>query len=570
MNCELSCHLEVQEPGLADITKTVAHLVGFLRDHGISDDSFLREFELAAAEAVNNATEHGCSSSQKKFFCVWLSLRPDSVELRVMDPSGFEGWKEEASLPDDPFAEGGRGHFLMAQMTDEILHERENGCHVLVLRKRFSHRWQYEPGQAETTISEMTDELVSSYEMINTLVGLGEWLATAPDMYAFMDGALERLCRVTGAETAYVRFEDQGKLALLRQWGKMLRTPPAILDVMEPGVETGVFRAGSEITLPMDFLLPDNDPMSGILVSGFVSPVMFKDKKRGVLVMGRTIPSQFFDAGKLKIARMVADYLGIIVTLGELQKRRGAEERALRDLEIAAQIQLSLMPNEFSSARGLDIYGTCRPALQAGGDYFDVLVLPDQSILCIMADVMGKGLSAALVAAMLRTNLHAIVASSQTDPGGIIAQINRLMSRDLIKLEMFITMVCVWISPDRDKILLASAGHLASILQKADGQILQIDGAGIPVGIFHDSAYFSHATPFGAKDRILLYTDGIIEATAEDDSMFEIGRLKSSLETSLALSSRETVDHLLDDVAAFAGRETSSDDRTLILISRLP
>jgi sigma-B regulation protein RsbU (phosphoserine phosphatase) len=227
------------------------------------------------------------------------------------------------------------------------------------------------------------------------------------------------------------------------------------------------------------------------------------------------------------------------------------------------------MPSEFSSARGLDIYGTCRPALQTGGDYFDVLVLPDQSILCTMADVMGKGLSAALVAAMLRTNLHAIVATSETDPGGIIAQINRLMSRDLIKLEMFITMVCIWISSDRDKVLLASAGHLASILQKSDGKIVEIDGAGIPVGIFPDSPYFSQATTLGVRDRILLYTDGIVEAAGEDESMFEIGRLKSSLEASLSLSSRATVDHLLDDVAAFAGKETPSDDRTLILISRI-
>ena len=569
MNSELSCSLEVQEPGLGDITKTVMYLMGFLRDHGISDDVFLGQFELATAEAINNATEHGCSASEKKFFRVWLHLRAESVELRVMDPSDFGGWKGEASLPDDPFAEGGRGHFLMAQMTDEIRHEKEDGCHVLILRKSISQRWQYEPGLAETTISEMTDELVSSYELINTLVGLGEWLATAPDMYAFMDGALERLCQVTGAETAYVRFEDHGKLALLRQWGDTLTSPSSVLDVTDAGVEADVFRTGREITLPMDFVLPPNDPMRGMLVSGFVSPVLFKDQKRGVLVMGRTTPSQFFDAGKLKIARMVADYLGIIVTLGELQRRRGSEERALRDLEIAAQIQLSLMPNDFSSAQGFDIFGTCRPALQAGGDYFDVLVLPDQSVLCTLADVMGKGLSAALVAAMLRTNLHAIVAGNQSDPGRILAQVNRLMSRDLIKLEMFITMVCIWIPPGRDKILHASAGHLSNILQKAAGEILPIDGAGVPLGIFHDSSYTSQETPFGVGDRILLYTDGIIEATGADDTLFEVDRLKSSLGASRSLSSKATVDNLLNDVAAFAGKETPADDRTLILISRI-
>lgn len=569
MNCRISCCFEVQNPGLKDSSETVIGVRGFLCDHGVGDRAFLNDFEVAVAEAINNAVIHGCSKATKKFFRVDVSLRAEGVELRVMDPSDFEGWKHPPRLPDDPFDESGRGYYLMSQMTDELLHEKEDGCHVLILRKRFSESaWSYSPGESDRTITEMTDELVSSYEMISTMVGLGQWLATAPDMYAFMDGALERLCDVTGSETAYVRFEEQGELRLLRQWGRSLKSPEAILAALGEGTESEVFRTGNEITLPMDFILPADDPLGGRLISGFVAPVLFKDQRRGVLVMGRTKASQFFDAGKLKIARMVAEYLGIIVTLGELQKRRGDEERALRDLEIAAQIQLSLMPQDFSNLRDLDLYGTCRPALQAGGDYFDVLVLPDQSILCVMADVMGKGLPAALLANMLRTNLHAIVASQVDSPGEIITKANALMSRDLIKLEMFITMVCAWISPDRSQIRHASAGHLASLLQKSDGEILQIDGAGMPVGIFHDSAYASYSTPFLPGDRLLLYTDGIVEAAAANGSMFEMEGVKDSLARSRPLASRDTIDKLLNEVALFSGNETPSDDRTVVLISR--
>lgn len=569
MNCHISCCFEAKNPDLKDSSEAVIGVRGFLRDHGVGDDAFLNNFEVAVAEAINNAVIHGCAKSAEKFFRVSLSLRAEDVELRVMDPSDFGGWSHPPALPDDPFDESGRGYYLMSQMTDELLHEKENGCHVLILRKRFSESvWSYNPGEPDRTITEMTDELVSSYEMISTMVGLGQWLATAPDMYAFMDGALERLCDVTGSETAYVRFEDQGALKLLRQWGTSLKPPAELLDPLGRGTEAEVFRTGNEITLPMDFSLPADDPLSGGLISGFVAPVLFKDQRRGALVMGRTNPSQFYDAGKLKIARMVAEYLGIIVTLGELQKRRGSEERALRDLEIAAQIQLSLMPQEFSSLRDLDLYGTCRPALQAGGDYFDVLVLPDQSILCVMADVMGKGLPAALLANMLRTNLHAIVASQVDSPGEIITKTNALMSRDLIKLEMFITMACAWISPDRSQIRHASAGHLASLLQKSDGEILQIEGVGMPVGIFHDSAYASYSTPFHAGDRLLLYTDGIVEAAAADGSMFELEGIKSCLTRARPLSSRETIDNLLNEVALFSGNETPSDDRTVVLISR--
>jgi serine phosphatase RsbU (regulator of sigma subunit) len=142
------------------------------------------------------------------------------------------------------------------------------------------------------------------------------------------------------------------------------------------------------------------------------------------------------------------------------------------------------------------------------------------------------------------------------------------MSRDLIKLEMFITMVVVWISSDRRQIRLASAGHLASMLQKAGGEVVQIDGVGMPLGIFHDSTYSSQVRDFGSGDRLLLYTDGIIEANAADGSMFEIDGVRACLEGSQGLSSRETVDKLLEQVAAFSDNEALSDDRTVLLVSR--
>ena len=567
MKCELTCCLDVEDPVLGDVPKALEQLVGFLRDHGVTDDIFLNQFELAAAEAINNAAEHGCAEGQQKFFRARLYLRSDYVELRVVDPSDFTGVIEPA-LPDDPFQEGGRGYFIMNHLTDELLHEQENGCHVLVLRKRFAVAgWQYRPGQADQIVTDIAEELVSSYELINTMVSLGEWLAMAQDMIAFMDGALEKLCNVTGAEIAYVRIEKEGKLQMLREWGESLNPIRENLLCGVSDVEAGVYRSGKELTLPEGSKPLEDDPLADILSSGFVSPIIFNDQIRGVLVMGKTHPAPFFDAGKLKVARMVAEYLGIIIALGELQKRRAAEQLALRDLEIASQIQLSLMPQNFTSFPGLDLYGTCRPALQSGGDYFDILTLPDQSTLCVMADVMGKGLPAALLATMLRTNLHAIVASEATYPGDIITKVNRLMSNDLIKLEMFITMVCVWISADRGQVLTASAGHLSAMLQKEGGTINEIEGTGIPVGIFNESVYVSERTAFEPGDRILLYTDGIIEAT-DGETMFEIEGVKLALSQSASLSSRDTVDKLLNEVALFSGERAPSDDRTIILITR--
>jgi serine phosphatase RsbU (regulator of sigma subunit)/anti-sigma regulatory factor (Ser/Thr protein kinase) len=569
MKCELSCCLDVKDPSLEHIPLVLSQLIGFLRDHGVVDEIFLSEFELIAAEAINNATEHGCVGVEEKFFRARLYLKPDHVELRVVDPSNFSGIDSDPALPADPFAEGGRGYFIMSRMADEVLHEQENGCHVLVLRKRFdTSGWFYQPGQSDQIVTDIADELVSSYELINTMVSLGEWLAMAPDMHAFMDGALERLCAVTGAECAYIRIENKGFLDLARSRGLPLGEINSSIPADGSAVEAQVFRSGKELTISENASLGGNDPLSSVLLSSFVTPVVFKEAFLGILVMGRTHAAPFFMAGKLKVARMVAEYLGIIVALGELQKQRAAEQLALRDLEIAAQIQLSLMPQEFHPVSGLDIYGTCRPALQSGGDYFDVITLPDQSILCVIADVMGKGLPAALLATMLRTNLHAVVASNVTSPAEVLTRINQLMCRDLIKLEMFITIVCAWVSADRSEVRTASAGHLSLLSQKADGGMVELEGQGMPVGIFPDATYRVESTPLAPGERLLLYTDGIVEATGDDDSLFEIERVKESLTASQKLTARETVDNLLREVSLFSGSRPPSDDRTMILVSR--
>jgi len=571
MKGKLSCSYDVEDPCLSDAATAVVCLLGFLRDHGVTDSVFLAEFEQASVEALNNAVEHGCFSSPQKFFRARLSLLPEGVELRVEDPSNFKGWADPPVLPEDPFAEGGRGHFLMAEMTNELLHEHEEGRHVLVLRKRFATvPCEYVPGQLEQVLFEMTEELVASYEMISTLLGLGEWLATAPDLNAFAEGALAKLCEVTGAELAYVRFEENGALVTIKQWGACLSDPPKAVPIGLGGVETEVFLTGKEITLPAGFLLPPGDALTGVFHSGFVTPVLFKDERRGILLIGKTTTESFFDAGKLKIARMVAEYLGIVLMMSELQRQRSLEDRALRDLEIASQIQLSLMPVEFSAFHGLDIAGTCRPAMQAGGDYFDVLALPDGSILCVIADVMGKGLPAALLATMLRTNLRAVVATGGTDPGNILQTINNLMCPDLIKLEMFITMACIWISSPRDRLRHACAGHLLPMLQRAHNPtaVDEVRGGGMPLGIFPDSHYPPEVLELNPGDRVLLYTDGIIEASDPRDSFFDNVRVRESLYRSFSKNSQMSLNALLSELEEFTNGAPPSDDRTALLISR--
>lgn len=572
MKAEISCSGEVLAPGFADVTATVKALLGFLRDQGIVDEKFLAQFELAAAEALNNAVEHGTPpAGQPNYFRARLTLRRDDVEFRVSDPSAFPGWSGAAKLPDDALAEGGRGHYLLEKLTDELWHEMEDGGHVLAFRKRLpSGQHGYVPGYTDRTMSEMTDELVSSYEMISTLLGLSEFLATSPEIDTFTEGALQRLCEVTGADFAYVRFLSGSDLVLLRTAGRALTQPQATVPSAGSGVESQVFESGQEITLASGHALAPDDPLKGAMVSGFVTPIPFKDHRRGLLVMGRRETAPFFDAGQLKVARLISEYLGIVVMMAELQERRLSEERALQDLKIAAEIQMSLMPRQIGPVEGLDVHGRCDAARQAGGDYFDIVIGSDGSVLLLIADVMGKGIPAALLAAMLRTNFRGAVDAKETDPGKILTRINRLMCADLVQLGMFITVGCVWISPSRESVRYASAGHCNGLIETAGGRgtFVDLEEGMMPVGIMDDTAYTSYEAALPSRARLLLYTDGLSEARAPDGNFFEVDNLKSALRNTRKTTCREALEELLAEIETFTGGAEPTDDRTAILVAR--
>lgn len=567
---DLVLELDATDPGLADASEIVLRVCGFLRDHGVGDESFHDQFQLAAAEALNNAIEHGCAGVVDSSVHVVCRLNGERVELEVSDPSDFGGWTGEAELPDDPLAEGGRGRFLMKQMTDRVEHRREGGRHILLLEKRLPvGSLPYEAGGLDVMLGAMTEELGSSYEMINALIGLGELLAGADEMSSFLQLALERLRELTLADTVYVRMLQGEALIPSGRVGDGAPGLAPSVGIAADGLEARVFETGEEVAITNGRALPASDPLSGLADAIFVAPVFFKMRRRGVLVLLRQGDEHFFTAAQLKVTRVVAEYLGIVWAMNELQQRRESEQRALRELEIAAEIQLSLMPARFAVDPGLDIHGACRPALKAGGDYFDVIPLPGGGLLVAIADVMGKGISAALLANMLRTNIRAKIELA-AEPGRLVAEINRILAPDLAKLDMFITFACAWIAPDRSFVRTSNAGHPAALVfRAAGGEAIELPAQGLPVGVLPDSVYEESDTPLHPGDTLVFFTDGIPEAMAPDSSFFDISGLVGCVRSRPVDSAEELVARLLAAVDTFSGHAPPADDRTLVVLRRL-
>lgn len=567
MKLEVSCSVRLENPVLDDVSGTIDALISFLVDQGVYGRKFIEEFRLAATEATNNAVEHGCAGRPEPFVELNLSLHSDGIRLKVADPSDFTGWTGPASLPEDPFAEGGRGRYLMEKMTDRIEHLRRSTGHVLILHKAFEHPfWSYQPGQQEQILEAMTEEVSASYEMINALIGLGELLAAGGDMPVFLGVALERLCELTGADAVVTRFHADGELRVVDTHGEIPQALGTPIDEGSGAVESLVFRNGNEQTVTENQLLAPGDPLSGFQGSAFVGLIMFRNTRLGTLVLLKRSGSSFFSAAQLKIARVVGEYLGIVATLSELQSRREVEQRALSQLEIAADIQLSLMPQDFDVSPHLDIFGTCIPAQRSGGDYFDLIRLHDGSTLVIVADVMGKGLSAALFANMIRTSVRSQLECAN-EPGVLLSKINSIIGPDLLRHDMFVTVICAWISADATSIRQSSAGHPPALLMRA-GKEIPFEASGVPIGVLEETSYESQTKSFETGDSLVMFTDGIIEAADADDELFGMTRLLAHLRSENADSAGAKVASILQNVDAFTGEAPVSDDRTLLLVTR--
>ena len=566
MKLQTSCslHLVLSQP--ADISEAVASLIGFLGDQGVQDPAFLDEFRRAAAGAITDAIERGCAGQGDRFVEVTVTLNSLEVQLEIVNPSNLDDWGSDGALAG---RSPGVAESSLAQMAAGTEENPRHGMRVSVLRKDLGRlTWGYEPGFQERLLNSMADEVCSSYEMINALIGLGELVASAGDMDSFLRQALQRLCELTRAEAVYVRMDRSGRLELAGHAGRRVPDLQESIGLDVPGIETSVFLTGEEATIIKKTTISRADPLSGCVEAAFVAPIFFKARRCGVLVLipGGASPG-FFAAAQLQVARVVGEYLGIVSELSELQRRREAEQRALRELEIAAEIQTALLPQNFRVNEHLDTFGTCKPALKAGGDYFDLISLSSGATFAVIADVMGKGVSAALLANILRTNIRARLDLAE-EPGRLLTAINRIMAPDLAKLGMFITASCAWISPDGGEIKVASAGHPPALLGSAGRSRCCLQSPGLPIGVLEDTRYETRLSTFDVGELLFLYTDGIPEACAPDGEFFDVDGIKRDLAKSPPTSAQEIVERVLDSVDYFSHHSSPTDDRTLVAIIR--
>ncbi|MEN6611504.1 MAG: SpoIIE family protein phosphatase [Methanoregulaceae archaeon] len=245
-------------------------------------------------------------------------------------------------------------------------------------------------------------------------------------------------------------------------------------------------------------------------------------------------------------------------------------ERKQTELNIAAEIQQSFLPDTLAEIPNFDIAAKNLMAKEVGGDFFDVIPLeviplkPGEAGI-VIGDVSGKGIPAALFMALTRIVIR-VNSQWHKSPADAIRDANTIITKDS-KAGMFITLFYGMIDGEKRSLEYVNAGHNPPFLYRAsDTSLTEIPATGIAVGLMEDAVYGSGKVQFGSGDILVLFTDGITEAMNASGEMYGEDRLKAAVLGSVRLPAQEIVDRILDEVSAFGGSTPQYDDISILVL----
>ncbi len=270
----------------------------------------------------------------------------------------------------------------------------------------------------------------------------------------------------------------------------------------------------------------------------------------------------------------------------EREARRLSEELQLRntqleeDLKMAREIQLALLPQRYPSfpARGnashsrLSFAHRYVPAGPVGGDFFDVLALSDTRALILVGDVMGHGVRAALITAMMRALIEQLKPLGE-NPGKMLAALNAALIATLRQTDatMFVTACCARFDTQSGVLQLASAGHPTPfIVRRAAGKVTSARGeSGPPLGLVDGLEYASAGDELAVDDSLVLFTDGLFELEERVGAPpADLTAVQSWVESNIQVSDAELLDGLLEEARRHSAHGTFLDDVCLVSVRR--
>ncbi len=292
-------------------------------------------------------------------------------------------------------------------------------------------------------------------------------------------------------------------------------------------------------------------------------PLAHKGRVIGVIDLESTALDYFTEYHE-RVLHTLASRIAAALVNSQLYAKVSENERRMdREMKIAREIQIQLMPEEIPNVPPMDIGVTFKPVAHLGGDLYDFISFDDGRLAVVVGDVAGKGAPAALYAA-LSSGIIRTRATRKYPPGQMLELVNKTLYSRPIESQYCALTYAIY-DPQFRKITLANSG-LPYPIHVRDGVPRFLELGGIPVGLFPDSKYQELELELQEGDVLVFYTDGLVEARDESDEEFGLKRLAQTVRDHCSESGPEIVRAVNEAVDSFIGRVAPHDDRTLILI----
>ena len=283
----------------------------------------------------------------------------------------------------------------------------------------------------------------------------------------------------------------------------------------------------------------------------------------GVLYMDSRGSAADLSVGNREILQTLALEASTILENARLLEEERTKRHLEEELDLARTIQQGLLPNDLPSQGWFRACGSSISSRQVGGDYYDVHPAGPHAYACVIADVSGKGVSAALLAALLQ-GAFLLASEGPAQIEDVMCSINRFLT-ERAKGEKYATVF--YCTVDQSGLLRwSNAGHPKPVLVRAGSELISLESTGLPLGMLEVASYEVKSMQLQPGDKLVLYSDGLSEAESEDGEFFDRKAFRETLLANAALGCKEFHSKLVEAVEDFSeGAELGDDITTLVL-----
>ena len=410
-------------------------------------------------------------------------------------------------------------------------------------------------------------------DRLATLYRISQTFSSSLELDDVLNLVMDEVISITRAERGFLMLrEPNGELAFRVARGFDRTTIESPEFEVSRGLVDRVAREGKPILTSdaqSDEWLGQRKSVRGLRLRAVLGvPLQLKGICNGVIYVDNRLQTGIFSKEDIELLEGIASSAAIAIENARLYQVAIEKGRLERELQVAREVQSKLIPQKTPQIDGWEFSAWWQPARQVSGDFYDFIPLNETHLGIVIADVTDKGMPAALFMADSRSLTRASV-SIPTQPANAIASANRLICADSAN-GMFVSLFYGKLDIESGNLTYVNAGHNPPYLYQAETETFsEFERTGLVLGIESEAEFKEQAVQLKQGDFILLYTDGVTEATNTEQDLYGKDRLLQLLYNHRKSSVNEVQAALEDSITEFIGDISPSDDITMVIAKRI-